>query len=148
MKYIYKKNYEKTDNPDFWYQYEWGNQLSKDQDQIIVNRNKFLIDYQIDTERKLDPRYYPEGWTPYTFNKNGNGSASSGEIFYLKDSNNMISIISCYIYSAAKFNLPDYKVLEYPLYSKSVTYYKVAPEEYREFSELSDDLMDLLLKKA
>lgn len=144
MKYIYKKNYEKTDNPYFWFQYEWGHQLSKDQDQIIINRNKFLIDYQIDIKRKLDPRYYPDGWTSVMFNRNGNGVSSSGEIFYIKDSDNMIMVISIYNYSLGHFKFKDWDKLPYPLHNKSTTYYKIAPHVFTQFSDSSDELYDFL----
>ena len=139
----YMKNYEATNNPDFWKQYEWGQNLNKNNNDIIENRNKFIIHSNIDTERKLDPRYYPEGWTSVMFNRNGNGVSSSGEIFYIKDSDNMIMVISIYNYSLGHFKFKDWDKLSYPLYNKSTTYYKIAPHVFTQFSEESDDITDL-----
>lgn len=136
------KNYEATDNPDFWFMYQWGQELAKNNDDIIKNRNKFLVDYKIDTERQLDPSYYPDGWTAEHFNINGNGVASSGEIFYIKDSNSdlMMQVISIYNFATGKFLLEGYKQLPYPLQNRSKTFYKISPEKWVKFEE-KDDLL-------
>ena len=138
--YKRKYNWELSIYPDFWKRYEWGNEIyHKNGISIVENRDRFIDSYNIDTNRDLHPSYIPEGYSSGIFSIPGNGASGTGEVFYIKDCDYMIMVISIYNTTTSKFLLEGWTKLSYPLCNRSKTYYKIAPEKYIELADISEN---------